>query len=99
MTSRLRLPVWSLWAVRHLRGLPVLAQAVSRRAWGLRRRGVGEGLAVSPSAVWPSAEVEQRRHPDGGFSKFNSPARRCPYPRFGGHLAVSTAGPGVRMAR
>jgi hypothetical protein len=99
MTSRLRLPVWSLWACRPLRWLPVLAQDVARRAWGLRQRGVGEGRAVSPLAVWPAAEVEPRRHPEGGFSTCHSPACRCPSPRCDGHLAVSTAGPGVRMAR
>lgn len=54
---------------------------------------------MAPSAVWPSAEVEPRRHPDGGFSTFNSPARRCPYPRCDGHLTAPTAGPGARMAR
>ncbi len=96
---RLRLPVYSLWVFRHLRGLPVLVQEVSRRAWVLRRRGVGEGLALAPPAVWPSTEVERRRRPSFGFSEFNSPARRCPYPRFDKRFAAPTAGPGVRMAR
>jgi hypothetical protein len=33
---------------RHLRGLPVLVHEVSGRAWGLRLRGVGRGLAIPP---------------------------------------------------
>jgi hypothetical protein len=88
-----------LWMrFRHLRSLPVLVQAVAQRAWGHRRRGVGDGRTGSPSAVWPAAEVEPRRHPDGGCSTVKSSSRRCLSPR-GGHLAVSTAGPRVRMAR
>ena len=40
---------------RHLRGLPVLVQEVSRRVWGLRLRRTGPGLALSPRAMLPSA--------------------------------------------
>ena len=61
--------------------------------------GLARELALAFPAVWPSAEVKQRRHPDCGFSKLNSPARRCPCLRFTGHLAVTCAKLGVRMDR
>src|SRR5208283_1804330 len=38
----------------HRRGLPVLVQAVSQRAWGLRLRGITRRLALSSARVWPS---------------------------------------------
>ena len=40
---------------RHLRGLPVLVQEVSRRVWGLRLRRTDPRLALSPRLMWPSA--------------------------------------------
>ena len=40
---------------RHIRGLPVLVQKVSRRVWGLRLRRTGPGLALSLLPMWPSA--------------------------------------------
>src|SRR3954447_4488681 len=96
---RFLLPIcWSM-IHRYLRGLPVLVQKVSRRAWVLRLRRVDGKLALAFPAVWPSAEVEQRRHPSCGFSEFNSPARRCPCLRFTGRLATTRARHGVRMAR
>jgi hypothetical protein len=93
------LPICWLMIHRYLRGLPVLVQKVSRRAWDLRLRRVGRELALALPAVWPSAEVEQRRHPDCGFSKLHSPARRCPCLRFTSHLAATRAKLGVRMDR
>src|SRR5437763_8703221 len=36
-------------------GLPVLAHEVSKHAWGLRLRRVRIGLALSPTALLPSA--------------------------------------------
>jgi hypothetical protein len=56
-------------------------------------------VATTTGSVDALLEVEPCRRPDGGFSKFHRPARRCPYPRCGGHLAAPTAGPGVSMAR
>ena len=40
---------------RHLRGLPVPVQGVSRRVWGLRLRRTDPRLALSPRLMWPSA--------------------------------------------
>src|SRR5262252_1934618 len=40
---------------RRLRGLPVLVQGVSRRAWGLRLRRAAQQLAITLLVVWPSA--------------------------------------------
>src|SRR6516164_3560053 len=40
---------------RHLRGLPVPVQEVSRRVWGLRLRRTDPRLALSPRLMWPSA--------------------------------------------
>ncbi|MDZ7639274.1 MAG: reverse transcriptase domain-containing protein [Bryobacterales bacterium] len=37
--------------------------AVSRRAWGLRLRGIAARLAKAPGAVWPSPSVPRGRHP------------------------------------
>ena len=42
-------------ADRHRRGLPVLVQEVSRRAWGLRPRRARRRLAMASAPVWPSA--------------------------------------------
>src|SRR3982750_1263244 len=93
------LPICWLMIHRYLRGLPVLVQKVSRRAWVLRLRRVGGTLALAFPRVWPSAEVEQRRHPNGGFSEFNSPARRCPCLLFTSPPETTRAKHGDRMDR
>ena len=52
---------------RRRRGLPVLVQEVSRRAWGLRPRRACRGLAMASPPVWPSASEHSVGAPDELF--------------------------------
>ena len=54
-------------ADRRRRGLPVLVQKVSRRAWGLRPRRACRGLAMASPPVWPSASEHSVGAPDELF--------------------------------
>ena len=54
-------------ADRHRRGLPVLVWKVSQRAWGLRPRRAGRGLALASPPVLPSASELSVAAPDELF--------------------------------
>src|SRR6516162_2805162 len=54
VTHEKRIHAWFAFGSRCLRGLPVLAHEVSRRAWGLRLRQTEQELALSLLFVLPS---------------------------------------------
>ena len=75
---------------RYLRGLPVLVRGVSRRAWGLRLRGTDLELALTSTAILPSA-LTTTSASRLEFSGARYPAHLFPCLRFSGRLATPTA--------
>ncbi len=58
--------------------LPILAQDVSGRAWGLGPRRVRPGLAISPRAVLPSATPRASAPWSFGISRLDTQPARSP---------------------
>src|SRR5665811_762397 len=75
---------------RHLRGLPVLAHGVSRRAWGLRLRRTDQGLAFAPLFASPSA-LTTASASQLQFFEARYPAHLSPCLRFSGGFTAPTA--------
>src|ERR1035441_3490378 len=73
-------------------------RSMDRGTRGLRLRGSAARLAMyRRDSVLPSPSRRQGRRPQFVVFEAQYPARRCPCLRFGSHLTMRPARPGVRM--